>query len=138
MPLPLKFWLARGAELTAKLRVHLGVLATLKGDDALPVTLALMDLVAKRPERLHDFMEAAVDKAERDPGFNELKADAYQPPPLDLEVLATFEHGTLGRTVALIPVLSSPGKSRNDPEVIAAANEHGMTMIFTGRRHFKH
>ena len=31
-----------------------------------------------------------------------------------------------------------PGGSRNDPEVIAAANEHGMTMIFTGRRHFKH
>jgi len=23
-------------------------------------------------------------------------------------------------------------------EVIAAANEQGMTMIFTGRRHFKH
>ena len=31
-----------------------------------------------------------------------------------------------------------PGGSRNDVEVIAAANEHGMTMIFTGRRHFKH
>ncbi len=31
-----------------------------------------------------------------------------------------------------------PGGSRNDPEVIAAANEHGMSMIFTGRRHFKH
>jgi phosphoribosylaminoimidazolecarboxamide formyltransferase/IMP cyclohydrolase len=31
-----------------------------------------------------------------------------------------------------------PGGSRNDPEVIAAANEHGMAMIFTGRRHFKH
>ncbi|GDY08630.1 bifunctional purine biosynthesis protein PurH [Planctomycetia bacterium] len=31
-----------------------------------------------------------------------------------------------------------PGGSRNDPDVIAAANEHGMTMIFTGRRHFKH
>lgn len=31
-----------------------------------------------------------------------------------------------------------PGGSRNDPEVIAAANEHGMTMIFTSRRHFRH
>ena len=31
-----------------------------------------------------------------------------------------------------------PGGSRNDQEVIAAANEHGLTMIFTGRRHFKH
>ena len=23
-------------------------------------------------------------------------------------------------------------------EVIAAANEHGLTMVFTGRRHFRH
>ena len=28
--------------------------------------------------------------------------------------------------------------SVRDPEVIEAANEHGLSMIFTGRRHFKH
>jgi len=26
----------------------------------------------------------------------------------------------------------------DDEEVIAAANEHGMAMVFTGTRHFKH
>ena len=31
-----------------------------------------------------------------------------------------------------------PGGSRNDEEVIAAANEHGIAMMFTGMRHFKH
>jgi phosphoribosylaminoimidazolecarboxamide formyltransferase/IMP cyclohydrolase len=31
-----------------------------------------------------------------------------------------------------------PGGSKGDPEVIAAADEHGMAMIFTGRRHFRH
>lgn len=31
-----------------------------------------------------------------------------------------------------------PGGSRNDPEVIAACNEHNIAMIFTGRRHFRH
>ena len=31
-----------------------------------------------------------------------------------------------------------PGGSIKDDEVIAAANEHGMAMIFTGMRHFKH
>ena len=31
-----------------------------------------------------------------------------------------------------------PGGSRNDPEVIAACDELGIAMIFTGRRHFKH
>ena len=31
-----------------------------------------------------------------------------------------------------------PGGSIRDEEVIAAANEHGMAMIFTGKRHFRH
>ena len=31
-----------------------------------------------------------------------------------------------------------PGGSKRDDEVIAAANEHGMAMVFTGMRHFKH
>ena len=31
-----------------------------------------------------------------------------------------------------------PGGSVRDAEVIAAADERNMTMIFTGRRHFKH
>ncbi|HET8797510.1 MAG TPA: bifunctional phosphoribosylaminoimidazolecarboxamide formyltransferase/IMP cyclohydrolase [Thermoanaerobaculia bacterium] len=31
-----------------------------------------------------------------------------------------------------------PGGSVRDAEVIAAANEHGMAMIFTGERHFRH
>jgi phosphoribosylaminoimidazolecarboxamide formyltransferase/IMP cyclohydrolase len=31
-----------------------------------------------------------------------------------------------------------PGGSKNDPEVIAAANEHDMAMVFTSMRHFRH
>jgi phosphoribosylaminoimidazolecarboxamide formyltransferase / IMP cyclohydrolase len=31
-----------------------------------------------------------------------------------------------------------PGGSMRDPEVIAAADEHGLAMVFTGRRHFRH
>lgn len=31
-----------------------------------------------------------------------------------------------------------PGGSKRDGEVIEAANEHGMAMVFTGRRHFRH
>lgn len=31
-----------------------------------------------------------------------------------------------------------PGGSMRDEEVIAAADEHGMTMVFTGMRHFRH
>jgi len=31
-----------------------------------------------------------------------------------------------------------PGGSIRDEEVVQAANEHGMAMVFTGRRHFRH
>jgi phosphoribosylaminoimidazolecarboxamide formyltransferase / IMP cyclohydrolase len=31
-----------------------------------------------------------------------------------------------------------PGGSVRDPEVIASADEHGIAMVFTGRRHFRH
>jgi phosphoribosylaminoimidazolecarboxamide formyltransferase / IMP cyclohydrolase len=31
-----------------------------------------------------------------------------------------------------------PGGSMRDDEVIAAANEHGIAMVLTGVRHFRH
>jgi phosphoribosylaminoimidazolecarboxamide formyltransferase/IMP cyclohydrolase len=31
-----------------------------------------------------------------------------------------------------------PGGSVRDADVIAAADEHGLAMVFTGRRHFRH
>lgn len=37
-----------------------------------------------------------------------------------------------------IRVIIQPGGSVRDEEVIAAANEHGMAMLFTGTRHFRH
>ena len=37
-----------------------------------------------------------------------------------------------------IKAIIEPGGSMRDEEVIEAANEHGMTMLFTGMRHFRH
>jgi phosphoribosylaminoimidazolecarboxamide formyltransferase/IMP cyclohydrolase len=37
-----------------------------------------------------------------------------------------------------IKVVIQPGGSVRDDEVIAAADEHDMTMLFTGMRHFRH
>ena len=36
------------------------------------------------------------------------------------------------------PPSSSPAGRCGDDEVIAAADEHGVAMVFTGRRHFRH
>ena len=37
-----------------------------------------------------------------------------------------------------ISAIIQPGGSMRDDEVIAAANEHGLAMVFTGMRHFRH
>ena len=43
---------------------------------------------------------------------------------------AAAEHG--------ISAIIQPGGSMRDDEVILAANEHGLAMVFTGMRHFRH
>ena len=37
-----------------------------------------------------------------------------------------------------IAAVIQPGGSVRDDEVIAAADEHGIAMVFTGMRHFRH
>ncbi len=49
-----------------------------------------------------------------------------------------FRDGVDQAAEAGVKAIVQPGGSLKDPEVIAAANEHGMTMIFTGRRTFRH
>jgi phosphoribosylaminoimidazolecarboxamide formyltransferase/IMP cyclohydrolase len=49
-----------------------------------------------------------------------------------------FRDGLDAVAAAGATAVVQPGGSVRDPEVIAAANEHGMAMVFTGRRHFRH
>ena len=49
-----------------------------------------------------------------------------------------FRDGIDNAGAAGISCIIQPGGSMRDEEVIAAANEHGMAMVFTGMRHFRH
>jgi phosphoribosylaminoimidazolecarboxamide formyltransferase / IMP cyclohydrolase len=49
-----------------------------------------------------------------------------------------FRDGIDNAAAAGISCVIQPGGSMRDDEVIAAANEHGMAMVFTGMRHFRH
>ena len=49
-----------------------------------------------------------------------------------------FRDGIDNAAEAGISCVIQPGGSMRDDEVIAAANEHGMSMVFTGMRHFRH
>ena len=49
-----------------------------------------------------------------------------------------FRDGIDNAGQAGISCIIQPGGSMRDDEVIAAADEHGMAMVFTGMRHFRH
>ena len=49
-----------------------------------------------------------------------------------------FRDGIDAAAKAGIAAVIQPGGSMRDAEVIAAADEHCMAMVFTGRRHFRH
>lgn len=57
-----------------------------------------------------------------------LASDAFFPFPDSIDLAAQ----------AGIHAIVQPGGSKKDPEVIAAANETGIAMVFTGIRHFRH
>ena len=49
-----------------------------------------------------------------------------------------FADGLLAAAEAGATAIIQPGGSIRDEEVIAAADEHGLAMVFTGMRHFRH
>lgn len=49
-----------------------------------------------------------------------------------------FRDGLDALADAGVEAVVEPGGSVRDDEVIAAANEHGIALVFTGRRHFRH
>jgi phosphoribosylaminoimidazolecarboxamide formyltransferase/IMP cyclohydrolase len=66
--------------------------------------------------------------AKLDLGGSVVASDAFFPFRDGLDVVA--DNGAIA--------VAQPGGSLRDDEVIAAANERGIAMVFTGVRHFRH
>jgi phosphoribosylaminoimidazolecarboxamide formyltransferase/IMP cyclohydrolase len=75
-----------------------------------------------------DSVEIAIEKAGERAGGSVLASDAFFPFPDSIHIAAA----------AGIGAIIQPGGSVKDADVIAAASEHKIPMIFTGRRHFRH
>jgi phosphoribosylaminoimidazolecarboxamide formyltransferase/IMP cyclohydrolase len=75
-----------------------------------------------------DSVRIAVDKARVSLAKSVVASDAFFP----------FRDGVDEAAKAGVSAIVEPGGSLRDDEVIAAADEHGIAMIFTGERHFKH
>jgi phosphoribosylaminoimidazolecarboxamide formyltransferase/IMP cyclohydrolase len=75
-----------------------------------------------------DSVEIAVRKAGDRAKGSVMASDAFFPFP------DSIEHAAAAGVVAVI----QPGGSKNDEASLSACNRHGLAMLFTGRRHFKH
>ena len=75
-----------------------------------------------------DSVEIAIQKAGPRAKGSILASDAFFP----------FADSIPKAFAAGVAAIIQPGGSVRDEEVISSANEHGIPMIFTGRRHFKH
>jgi phosphoribosylaminoimidazolecarboxamide formyltransferase/IMP cyclohydrolase len=88
---------------------------------------ALIGVGAGQMSRV-DSVEIAIRKAGERARGSVLASDAFFPFGDSIAIAAK----------AGVSAIIQPGGSKRDDEVIAACNEHGLPMIFTGRRHFKH
>jgi phosphoribosylaminoimidazolecarboxamide formyltransferase/IMP cyclohydrolase len=73
-------------------------------------------------------VQVACDKAGERAKGSVLASDAFFP----------FPDGLKAAAAAGVLAVAQPGGSKKDDEVIQAANEAGVAMIFTGVRHFRH
>jgi len=64
--------------------------------------------------------------------------DALQGSVAASDAFFPFRDGLDAVAAAGATAVVQPGGSVRDPEVIAAADDHGLAMVFTGRRHFRH
>lgn len=87
----------------------------------------LLGVGAGQMSRL-DSVRIAVDKAGERARGAVLASDAFFP----------FRDGPDAAAAAGIAAIIQPGGSKRDDETVRACDEHGMAMILTGRRHFRH
>ena len=57
---------------------------------------------------------------------------------MDSDAFSPFRDGIDNAAKVGITAVIQPGGSMRDNEVIAAADEAGIAMVFTGMRHFRH
>ncbi|AMV36804.1 bifunctional phosphoribosylaminoimidazolecarboxamide formyltransferase/IMP cyclohydrolase [Planctomyces sp. SH-PL62] len=87
----------------------------------------LLGVGAGQMSRL-DSVRIAVEKGGEAVRGGVLASDAFFP----------FRDGPDVAAAAGIAAIIQPGGSKRDAETVDACDEHGMAMIFTGRRHFRH
>lgn len=89
--------------------------------------LATVGIGAGQTSRV-DAVRFAIEKAEQPLEGSVMASDAFFP----------FADGPLKAIEAGVAAIIQPGGSKRDPEVIEVCEKHGVPMVFTHRRHFRH
>jgi phosphoribosylaminoimidazolecarboxamide formyltransferase/IMP cyclohydrolase len=112
----------------AALRFAWRVCAHVKSNTSLFATTTQTLAVGAGQMSRVDAVKTAIMKAGDKLRGSAVASDAYFP----------FRDGLDALAAAGATSVVQPGGSMRDAEVIAAADEHGLTMVLTGRRHFRH
>ena len=115
------------AELTSLLFAWRAVKHVTSNGVVLAKGLSLVGFGTGQPSRL-DAVDHACRKAGERARGSVLASDGFFPFPDAAERAAD----------AGVTAIIQPGGSTRDPELIRVANRHGMAMIFTGERHYRH
>jgi phosphoribosylaminoimidazolecarboxamide formyltransferase/IMP cyclohydrolase len=83
-----------------------------------------------------DSVRLAVEKCGE--AFGERAAEMLAGSVVASDAFFPFADGPLGAIEAGATAVIQPGGSKRDDEVIAACDDAGVAMVFTGRRHFRH
>jgi len=104
-----------------------------------PGQFAVLGMGAGQPNRVDAVRKLAVTKAKEniiELGLDE--SDTMANAVLISDAFFPFPDNIHNAAAAGIKFIVEPGGSKRDDEVIAAANEYGIALAFTGMRHFKH
>jgi phosphoribosylaminoimidazolecarboxamide formyltransferase/IMP cyclohydrolase len=115
-----------------------------------PGQFSMIGMGAGQPNRVDALRKLAVTKAQENMGLLYEKKSSYGKTPTDFydsimkecvlvsDAFFPFPDNIVYAAEAGIRYIVQPGGSKKDEEIIAACDEYGIAMAFTGMRHFKH
>ena len=102
-----------------------------------PFLMPLLSAMLKEDYVLSDISATSIGP-HTDGGYWHIDAPLTQGSVVASDAFFPFADGLLEAAAAGATTVIQPGGSMRDEEVIAAADDKGLAMVFTGMRHFRH
>lgn len=118
---------------------HLKSNAVLLAYEYRPGFFSILGMGAGQPNRVEALRKLAIEKARENISRSRLNmAETLQKTVLVSDAFFPFADNIEAAAAFGIRYIVQPGGSKNDSECITSCNTHGISMVFTGCRHFLH